>query len=87
MHLRDERAGGVDHVEVACKGTLAHWARRRGRETRVPPWGHLFHFIDEDHTARAKSFDNVFVMYDFMEYINWQWEQFEGAIEGGRWPY
>ena len=67
VHLRDERAGGVDHLEIAC--------RRIGVDLRRDPMcgqhhhgarGHLGLFIDEDRALGLEVAHDVQVVDDLL---------------------
>ena len=56
VHLADERAGGVDHVEPALGGVRAHRGRDAvGREDDGRAVRHLVELVDEDAPRRSRS--------------------------------
>ena len=67
VHLRDERAGGVDHVEPACRRVGADGRRDAVRgEHDGRAVGHLVELLDEDGAATLEVGDHVLVVDDLL---------------------
>lgn len=71
MHLRDERAGGVEHVEaarfrVAFDG-LGDTVRAEDRHSAVR---HLVEFLNEPCPFITQIFDDMPVMHDLVTHID-----------------
>ena len=71
MNLRDERAGGVEHVEVAFLGGAFYGLGHAvGAENRH---GAFWHFVELFHETRAlvaQVFDHVTVVDDLMAHVD-----------------
>ena len=67
VHLVDERAGGVDHVELAAGGVALHLRRDTvGGEDDGRAVGHLVELLDEDGAALLEVADDVLVVDDLL---------------------
>ena len=83
VHLRDERAGGVDRLQPA-RSAFACTARRDavgGEDDRLA-LGHLGLLLHEDRAALAELLDHVLVVHDLLADVDRRAVQLERALDG-----
>ena len=71
VHLRHQRARGIDHPETALGSSVVH--RRRdtvGREHHDRPLRHFGLLLDEDRALAFQVFDDVQVMHDLLPHVD-----------------
>jgi hypothetical protein len=91
MDFGDQRAGRVDHRQVAFGGGVLHLAGDAvGGEHRDRAIGDFGDFIDKDRTTGAEVFDDVAVVNDFVadvdrraEFDQGALDDFDGALDAG----
>ena len=67
VHLGDQRAGGVDHLQLAGRGLLVHGRRHTVRgEHHQRTLGDLVGLLDEDRAASLQPGDHVLVVHDLL---------------------
>src|SRR5690606_26251123 len=82
VHLGDQRAGGVEYLQAARLGFLAHGlGHAMGREHDDGAGGSLVELVDEDGALGAQVFDDVAVVDDFMAHVDGRAVQFERALD------
>jgi len=71
MDLGDERAGGIDHRQVALGGQLLDaLGHAVGGEDRAGPRRDLVEFVHEDRAASPQVFHHVPVVHNFVTHID-----------------
>ena len=82
MHLRDERAGGVDHGQPALAGSPLDLARHpmRAEDRHRPRW-HLVDLIDEHGALCVQPLDHMAVMDDLVAHIDGRPVFLQGALD------
>src|SRR5438309_1082028 len=71
VHLRDERAGGIDHRQPTLFGGVLDGARHAMRaEDRHAPGRDLVELVDEASALRPQSIDDMSVMDDLVTHID-----------------
>ncbi len=91
VHLRHQRASGVDRSQAPLAGHAANLGRdavRRIEQRR--PLGHFFQVVDENSPLFAKSIDDVFVVNDLVidvdgraVHLDRQLEAFDRHVDAG----
>ena len=67
VHLRHQRAGRVDRLELALLGLPVHLGRDAvRREDHGGAGGHLVELLDEDRAARLEVGHDVLVVHDLL---------------------
>ena len=71
MHLGDQRAGGIDHFQMALRGLLANRGSHAVRAEDGPRTRrHFVQFLDEDGAGLAQFVHHVLVVYDFLAHVD-----------------
>jgi hypothetical protein len=71
VHLRDQRTGRVDRLEVASGRLLVHQRRdAMGGEHDRPALGHFVELLDEDRATRLQVGDHVLVVHDLLAHVD-----------------
>ena len=87
VHLRDQRAGRVDGLEVALLGLAVHLGRDAvGREDHGLPGRHLVELLDEDRAARLEVGDDVLVVHDLLAHVDRGAVQVQRLLDGHHGP-
>ncbi|MNC44449.1 hypothetical protein D3C75_933550 [compost metagenome] len=82
VHLGDQRAGGVEHLEATARGLVAHrLGDTVGAEDDDDVVRHLVQLFDENRPARAQILDHELVVHHFMAHVDRRAEHFQGAID------
>ena len=82
MHLGDQRAGGIEHFQVALPGFLLHAHRHPvGAEDHRGVIRDLVELLDEDRALAAQVFDHEAVVHDLMPDVDGRTEQFQRALD------
>jgi hypothetical protein len=82
MNLGHQRAGGVDHRQIAIGRFALHAFRNAMRaEDRDCAVGNLRHVLDEPGALRFQRFDHVFVMDDLVTHIDRRAVFLQGALD------
>jgi hypothetical protein len=82
VHLGDERARGVDGVEVTVGGTLHDRGRDPvGAEDDVGALGHLVDVVDEDRALLLEGRHDVDVVDDLLAHVDGRAEALEGLLD------
>ena len=84
MDLGDERAGGVDRLQVAALGVGVDGRRDAvGAEDRDRALGdRVAELLDEDRAAVAQLLDDVLVVHDLLAHVHGRAVQLERALDG-----
>ncbi len=81
VHLRDQRAGGVEDLQAAPLRFLLHGGRHAvGGENDGGPVGHFVQFFDEHRTQRAQAFDHRAVVHHLVTHVDGRAEQGDRAL-------
>ena len=82
VHLGDQRAGGVDRLQLARAGVRVH-ARRDavGGEDDGLALGHLGLLLHEDRAALAQLLDHVLVVHDLLAHVHGRPVELERALD------
>ncbi len=82
VHLGDQRAGGVEHLEAATLGIRAH---RLGDPVRAEHHGsagrNLGELLDEHRALGAQGLDHGRVVHDLVAHVDRRAELLEGALD------
>ena len=71
VHLGDQRAGGVDHIQPPLLGLPSHrWRHAVRAEDGPRPLGHFVQLLDEDGAGLPQFIHNVLVVHDFLAHID-----------------
>ena len=72
VHLGDQRASGVQIEQVETLGLARHGLRHAmgGKDDRLPGFGNLVQFLDEDGATRLQPLDDVTVVHDLVADID-----------------
>lgn len=71
VHLGDQRAGGVDGLQLAIGGTLNDSGRdAMCAEDDVSTGGHLVDLFDEDRSALLERLHHVDVVHDLLAHVH-----------------
>ena len=82
VHLGDERAGRVEHLEAARVGLAAHVVRHAvGGEDHRGARGHLGQLLDEHRALGAQVLDHVLVVHDLVAHVDRRAVQLERALD------
>ena len=82
MHLGDERAGRVHHVEAAAGGVGPHrGCHAVGRKHHHGAIGHLVELLDEDRAAVGQRTYHVCVVHDLSPHVNRRTVPVEHALD------
>ena len=82
VDLGDQRAGGVDDLEIAAfAAARGPRAKRHGRVDDALAVGHVVDFVDEDRALFRQLIHNIAVMDDFAAHINGRAEGFKGDLD------
>jgi hypothetical protein len=82
VHLRDERAGGVDRLQAAGAGVGVHGGRHAvGREDDRLALGHLGLLLHEDRAPLAQLLDHVLVVHDLLAHVDGRAVQLERVLD------
>jgi hypothetical protein len=82
VHLGDQRAGGVDRLQLTV-GSLGVHRRRdamRGEDDRLA-LGHLVELLDEDRAARLEVGDDVLVVHDLLAHVDGGAVEVQGLLD------
>ena len=81
VHLGDQRAGGVEHLQPAALGVGAHLLRHAVRaEDHGGAGRHLVELLDEDRALGAQVVDHVLVVHDLVAHVDRRAVQLERAL-------
>ena len=84
MHLRHERAGGVDGPQLTARRLLTDRRRDPMRgEHHQGVGGHLVQLVDEDRAALLQGGDDVLVVHDLLAHIHGRAVGLKGLLHGG----
>ncbi len=84
VHLGDQRTGGIEHLEVALIGLLAHGLRHAMRaEDHGGAIGHFVQLLDEHRAVGAQLVDDIAVVHDFVPHVDRRAERFQRALDDG----
>ena len=91
VHLGDQRAGRVDHLQAALGGRLVHRRRDPVRgEHHDGAFGHLVGLVDEHGTGLGQRLDDVHVVDDLVAHVDGSavllertFDGFDGAVDSG----
>ena len=82
VHLRHERAGGVDHAQAARRRRLAHRGRDAVRaEDQQRALGRVGGVVDEDGALGAQVLDDVSVVHDLVAHVHRRAEARERQLD------
>lgn len=82
MHLGDQRAGGVEHLQAAAIGFVTHGLGDAvGAEDDDVVVRHLVEFLDEDGATGAQVLDHELVVHHFVTHVDRRAEDFQGAVD------
>ena len=89
MHFGDERAGGVDLVEIAPLGRRRHRFRHAmgGEDDRPVARRDLVELVDEDGAFALQIIDHVFVVNDLVAHIDRRAMQRQCALDNVDGPH
>jgi hypothetical protein len=82
VHLGDQRAGGVDRLQLARGRLLVHHRGDavRGEDHRLA-LGDLVGLVDEDRTAGLQGLDDVLVVHDLLAHVDRRPVQVERLLD------
>src|ERR1700678_2303482 len=79
VHFSNQRASGVDYMQLAFLGLLADGRRDSMRaEDGAAADGHFIELFDEDRSGIAQFIDDVFVVDDFLAHVDRRTIEIEG---------
>ena len=82
MHLRDERAGGVEHLEAAPVRLGLHGLRDAVRaEDHGAARRYLVEVLDEHGALGAEAVDDELVVHDLVAHVDRRAVQLERALD------
>jgi len=82
VHLRHQRTGGVEHVELALLGLHLHHTRHAVRaEDHGRPVRHFPQLLHEHGADRAQPIHDVLVVHDLVSDVDRRSEQIDGALD------
>ncbi len=82
VDLGHQRAGCVEHLELAAFGLLPHRPRHAvGAEDHVAVVGNLVELVDEDRALALEVVDDVAVVHDLVANVNRRAEQLDRALD------
>ena len=82
VHLRHQRAGGVDRPQAPRRRDLPHLGRHAvGREQQHRALGHLLDGVDEHGPLANEPVDNVLVVDDLVIHVNGSAVETDGRLE------
>jgi hypothetical protein len=83
VHLGDQRAGGVDGLQVALGGRRVHRGRDPVRgEHHDGSLGDLVGLLDEHRTGRGQGIDHMPVVHDFVTHVDGSAVFLQRALDG-----
>ncbi|MCY1177922.1 hypothetical protein D9M73_182480 [compost metagenome] len=82
VHLGDQRAGGVEHLQAAILGFLAHGLGNAvGTEDDDGVIRHLVQLFDEDGATITQVFHHELVVHDFVAHVDRRAEHVQRAVD------
>lgn len=82
MHLGDQRAGRIEHLQATAGSFLAHsLGHTMGTEDDDDVIRHLVQFFDEDGPTVAQVFHHELVVHHFMAHVDRRAEDFQRTVD------
>ena len=82
MYFRDQRTGGVDHMQIALLGVVLDAPGHAvGAKNGYGTDRHFVDFLDEDRAFGPQGLHDTFVVDDLVPDIDRRTEFFEGAFD------
>ena len=87
VHLGDQRAGGVDHPQVAVlRLGVDRWRHPVRGEHHQRTFGHLIRLVDEDRAPLLQGGHHMLVVHDLLAHVDRCAVLLEGSLDGHHRP-